>query len=172
LNHINVAKELGGSIALLKNDGRFDWPAALTTPESQGLREQLSLRAQVAIRQAEYNGRVEKGLLQQMNGDVNGLQKQLRQRANNLSPSEYIEANSFLHHFEEALHALGRPDVGNHFSGKYALKAQTVAELVQQMMDKGLHFAPALPGDETAYSALYQALVTYDRAAQPQVTAR
>jgi hypothetical protein len=40
------------------------------------------------------------------------------------------------------------------------------------MMDKGLHFAPALPDDETAYSALYQALVTYDRAAQPQVTAR
>ena len=172
LNHINVAKKLGGSIALLKNDGRFDWPSALTIPDSQGLREQLTIRAQVAIRQAEFNGRVDKGLLQQMNGNVNILQKQLRQRASNLSPSEYIEANNFLHHFEEALHALGQPDVGNHFTGKYALKARTVTELVQQMTDKGLHFAPALPGDETAYSALYQALVTYDRAAQPQVTAR
>jgi hypothetical protein len=172
LNHINVAKELGGSIALLKNDGRFDWPSALTIPDSQGLREQLTIRAQVAIRQAEFNGRVDKGLLQQMNGDMNILQKQLRQRASNLSPSEYIEANNFLHHFAEALHAVGQPDVGNHFTGKYALKARTVNELVQQMMDKGLHFAPALPGDETAYSALYQALVTYDRAAQPQLTAR
>ena len=27
LNHINVTKDSGGSIALLKNDGRFDWPA-------------------------------------------------------------------------------------------------------------------------------------------------
>jgi hypothetical protein len=172
LNHINVTKDVGGSIALLKNDGRFDWPAALNVRESERLRGELTVWAQAAIREAEFNGRVDKGLLQQMGSDVKGLQQQLRLKANNLSPSEYIEANNFLHHFDEALHALGQPDVGNYFTGKYALKAETVAQLVQQMVDKGLQFAPALPGDESAYSALHQALATYDRAAQPQITAR
>jgi hypothetical protein len=167
LNHINVTKDGGGSIALLKNDGRFDWPVALNVPESEGQREQLTVLARAAIRQAEYNGHVDQGLLRQMGGHVDQLHKHLRLRSKDISPAEYIEANTFLRHFEEALHALGRPDVGNHFTGRYALKAETVAELVQQMVDKGLRFAPALPGDETAYSALHQALATYDRAVQP-----
>jgi hypothetical protein len=171
LKHINVTKD-GGSIALLRNDGYFDWPLALNDPESEGQREQLLVCARAAVRQAEFNGRVDPVMLREMAGDVDGLHKHLRQRAKDLSPSEYIEANTFLRHFDQALRALCQPDVGNHFTGKYALKAGTVAELVQQMVDKGLQFAPALPGDESAYSALHQALATYDRAERPQVTRR
>jgi hypothetical protein len=145
---------------------------ALNVPELQGQREQLSERARAAVRQAEFNGRVDPIILKQMGSDVDGLHNQLRRRVKEVSASEYIEANTFLHHFDQALHALGQPDVGSYFAGKYALKTGTVAELVQQMVDKGLQFAPALPGDETAYSTLHQALATYDRAGRPQVTTR
>jgi hypothetical protein len=171
LKHINVTKG-GGSIALLKNDGRFDWPVALTGPESEAEQEQLALRSRAAVRQAEFNGRVDPDLLRQIAGHVDGLDKRLRLRAKELSASEYIEAKAFLQHFDEALRALRQPDVGNHFTGKYVLNAETVPELVQQMGDKGLHFAPALPGDEAAYRALHQALATYDRDAHPAATAR
>jgi hypothetical protein len=171
LKRINVTKD-GGSIALLKNDGQFDWPIALNSPELQGQREQLAARAQAAVRQAEFNGRVDPVVLRQMGGDVDGLHERLRRKVKDVSPSEYIEANTFLHHFDQALHALGQPDAGSHFTGKYALKAGNVADLVQQMVDKGLQFAPALPGDETAYNALHQALATYDRAGRPHVTTR
>jgi hypothetical protein len=157
---------------LLKHTGRFDCPRALNDYEFKGLREQLTQGAQAAVRQAEFNGRVDRGLIRQMEGDASGLQALLRRRVKKFSPSEYIEAKCFLHHFDEALRALGQPDVGNHFAVKYSLKARTVADLVQQMLDGGLHFAPAPPGDETAYSALYQALVTYDRAILPRVSAR
>ena len=37
--------------------------------------------------------------------------------------------------------------------------------LVTQMTDKGLRFAPAVPGDEAAYAALREVLAACDRAA-------
>jgi len=171
LKHINVSKD-AGSIALLKNGGRLDWPVGLIGSDSEGQRGQLNVGAQAAVQQAEYNGRVDPVMIQRMRGDVDGLHKHLRLKVKDLSPSEYIEAKTFLVHFDEALHALGRQDVGNHFTGQYVLKAGTVPELVEQMVAKGLQFAPALPGDEAAYRALHQALAAYDRAARPPVTAR
>jgi hypothetical protein len=52
--------------------------------------------------------------------------------------------------------------VSNHFDGYWAPQARSVAELVQFMAEKGLRFAPAAPGDEPAYTALYHALAAYD----------
>jgi hypothetical protein len=34
------------------------------------------------------------------------------------------------------------------------------------MADQGLQFAPAVPGDESAYSALHQVLAAYDLGAR------
>ncbi|HEY7312139.1 MAG TPA: hypothetical protein VH643_22430, partial [Gemmataceae bacterium] len=47
-------------------------------------------------------------------------------------------------------------------NGAWALKGKNVAELVQHMRDKGLWFAPATPGDESAYTSLYYALAAFD----------
>jgi hypothetical protein len=171
LKHINVSKHVG-SIALLKNGGQLHWPVALIGPDSEEQRAQLNVGAQAAVRQAEYNGHVDPVMIQRMRSDVDRLHKHLRLNVKNLSPSEYIEAKTFLNHFGEALHALGLSDVGNHFTGEYVLKAGTVPELVKQMVEKGLQFAPALPRDEAAYRALHQALAAYDRAARPEVTER
>ena len=74
--------------------------------------------------------------------------------------------------FEPAITALQQRDVGNYFTGKYALKAKTVPELIKQMSERGLQFAPALPGDEPAYAALHQALAAYDTASRPETAER
>jgi len=37
-----------------------------------------------------------------------------------------------------------------------------VAQLVDDMTRNGLKFAPANPGDEPAYTALYQSMLSYD----------
>jgi hypothetical protein len=52
------------------------------------------------------------------------------------------------------------------------LKAKTVPELIKFMADRGLQFAPAVPGDENAYQALHSALAAYDRAAQTETAGR
>ncbi len=54
-------------------------------------------------------------------------------------------------------------------NGKYAPKVQTVGEFVYFMTQNGLHFAPATPGDQSAYTALHRALAAYDFAVQSPV---
>ena len=67
--------------------------------------------------------------------------------------------------FKPAACPILRAEAANFFNGAYELQAQTVLGLVKQMTDRGLRFAPAAPGDESAYAALQEALAACDRAA-------
>src|SRR5262249_44362604 len=100
------------------------------------------------------------------------LRTLLRQNMGDYSYQPFIQARDFLRGLGDALVALGQPDAADHFNGAYALKAQTVLGLVQQMADRGLRFAPAAPGDEAAYAALHEARRATDRAAQPHPAPR
>ena len=63
------------------------------------------------------------------------------------------------------------PDARHYFTGKYAPRGKTVAELVQHMTEQGLQFAPSVMGDEDAYLALHRALAACDMNAQAQLAA-
>ncbi len=53
--------------------------------------------------------------------------------------------------------------MSNYFNdGKWSPKGKTVDILIHDISTKGLKFAPAVPGDEAAYTALYRALRDYD----------
>jgi len=171
LKHINVTQGTG-NIGLLKNEGRLNWPVALNGPDFKEQRERINSLSQAAVRQAEFNGHVDPGTLTQLNSDVDSLQRQLRKNGGDLPFAAYTEAKGFLNNLDEALAALRQSDVGNYFTGKFALKAKTVPELVDHMRKQGLQFAPAIPGDEGAYVALHQALANYDLAAQAQTASR
>jgi hypothetical protein len=170
LKHINVTTG-AGNIGLLKNEGRLNWPVALVGSEFKEPRDRISSLAQAAIRQAEFNGQVDSGTLTQLSSDVDSLHKQLRKNGGDLPFAVYTEAKTFLNGLDDAIAALRQRDVGNHFTGKLALKAKTIPELVEHMTKQGLQFAPAVPGDESAYVALHQALANYDVAAQAQQAA-
>ena len=161
LAHINVSRG-PGNIALLRNGGRLRWPEALTGAETQGERERLTAEARAAIRQVEAGREVDSSLNRQMTVGVESLDQHLRKNARDLAPARYIEARTFLHNLGDALRALAQDDVRNHFNGRYALTAETVPELVAHMTRQGLHFAPALPEDQAAYTMLHGALAAYD----------
>jgi len=171
LKHINLTKGTG-NLGLLKNEGRLSWPVALSGPEFKEDREQINSLAHEAVNQASFNGQVDSGTIREMLNDTNHLKDQLRRTGRDLSPSLYIEANAFLNNLNDAIKALQQPDVGNFISGKYAVKAKTVPELVKFMSDNGLVFAPAVPGDEGAYLALHQSLAAYDRMSGTQTADR
>ena len=171
LKHINVTRG-AGNIGLLKNDGRLSWSVALAGDEYKEQRERVNALTQAAVRQAEFNGRVDPGTSTQLTNDVDSLQRQLRKKSGDLSFALYTEAKTFLSSLEDAIRALRQPDVGNYFTGKFAIKAKTLPELVALMTQQGLQFAPAVPGDEAAYAALHQALANYDLAVQAQTASR
>jgi len=162
LAHINVTRG-SGNIALLKRD-RIAWPAALSGPDDQTVRDQMTALLHDAVDQARHGGRVKPATIEQMAQDVDQLQKSLPRLARNVPVDAYVEAKTFVKSLDAAVTALRQPDAGNWFNGQYALKAGTVPELVRWMMEKGLQFAPALPGDVGAYTSMHHALAAHDRA--------
>ena len=69
----------------------------------------------------------------------------------------------YLRELNQSMKVLQDPNVSNYFTGKYQATGNTVAELVQNMVGRGLTFAPAAPGDEPYYTAaLHAMLVSYD----------
>jgi hypothetical protein len=170
LKRINVtSSKSGNNVGLLKNEGRLNWPAALSGPDFKMERERVATLAQKAVQQAEFNNQVDPGVIQQMTRDVDAIQKQLRRNGGDLPPSLYMEAKTFLNNLDDGVRALQQRDVGNYFNGKYTLKGKTVPDVVKYMVDQGLQFAPAVPGDEAAYAALHQALAAYDLASHSTV---
>jgi hypothetical protein len=100
------------------------------------------------------------------------LHNQLRRNGGDLPFAVYTEAKTFLNNRDDAIAALRQQGVGNYFTGKLAIKAKTIPELVDFMTKQGLQFAPAVPGDEPAYATLHEALANYDLAAQAQTAGR
>ena len=171
LKHINVTGKDGGNIGLLKNDGRLAWPVALTGEDLKQERQRLGELAGAAVEQAKFKNSVDAGTLKQMQLDVEKLHKQLSRNVGDLPTAQYIEARRFLNHFDDALKVLGGANPGNYVTRKWSAKGKTVGDLVQNMLDTGLQFAPAVSGDEAAYVALHRALAAFDIALQNQFAA-
>ena len=77
VRHLNISSGQGSANAgLLKNDGRLDWPLALSRDAFQSERVLLGALIPEAMRQAA-NGRVEAGTLKAMNAQVDKVQHQL-----------------------------------------------------------------------------------------------
>jgi hypothetical protein len=175
LAKINVTSgKAGANIGLLK-EGRLSWPLMLRRKPFAQQRERLNQLVTQALDQAG-RGQVEAETLDEMIRGVAALQRQLvgQLKATHeegiWSPTIYIDAKNFLGQFDDALRALQQPDAANYLTGKYAARGKNVGELVKYMTENGLQFAPATPGNETAYTALHRALAGYDSQMGTQLT--
>ncbi len=160
-----------GSVALLKDVDRLPWPAAFAGPDYRPVRVNLSALAREAVADAAGTGRVDAALLEEMERYLARLEQTLRQNVTRLAPTHYTEAGRFVTQFAEAVQALRQPDAGSFFNDRYRFQGDTVAELVRFMTERGLRFAPAVPGDEAGYLAVHRALAAYDQAASPVLEA-
>jgi hypothetical protein len=159
LERINVAPRRGSSLGLLKNKGVVEWPLVFRGTTFKTERTRMTAFAQEAVEQARSGGRVDPAMLTEMGRTAQDLEAKLKKALQNLPPSDYIEAKRFLKQLDDALGALGQPDVASYFDHTYEARGRTVAQLVRQMNSQNLRFAPATPGSEQAYLKLYRALL-------------
>ena len=166
LRQINLTVKDVGNVGLLKEAGKLNWPFGLqiVTPESTSreLRQQIDSLLLEGKKQAGNTGRVDAGILVNLNKDINQLRNMLVSQVSQYSFGDYTGAKSYLRQLDEAVKILKQPDAGNYFNGKYQARGNTVAQLVQYMTENGLRFAPAVAGEEAAYSSLFQSLLQYD----------
>lgn len=163
LKQINVTTGAGsGNAGLLKDVGSLNWPIGLQNLSgSEPLRKQIDALLVEATKQAA-GGRVDAGTVTELERAINRLRNDLVGQVGNFGFQAYTEAKRYLRELDDAVALLKRPDAAQYLSGKFSAQGRTVKELVEYMTAHGLKFAPAVSGQESAYSSLQNALVSYD----------
>jgi hypothetical protein len=162
--HLNfTGTENRGNPGLLRyvstDGGRLPWPLVFSGPMYKSQREVVDTLGRTVYKEAE-GGRVDAGNLESMTNAVRQLQQSLTDNIGDLTPNQYGEARRFLSELDDALALLRQPNARDFFGSK-APKGKTIGDLVQEMLSRGLRFAPATAGDEAAYMAVHRALVNY-----------
>jgi hypothetical protein len=165
----NLVKDLnlsggatGGGIGALKaGGGQLTWPAFLQKTTFDADRKKIDGLSDQVVRQAAA-GRVNGETLLQLQDAVLALKAKVKSDIEGMSPSENVKANRFCNDLLDGVRSMEDPAAVNYFNGKWDAKAATVPELVDQMTRQGLMFGPAVAGQESAYNAVYRALVNYD----------
>lgn len=163
LRHVNVSSGVGsGSVGLLRDDGKLQWPLPLQDELYDADRKQIDDLMVKAVQQAR-SGAVEAKTLRGLIAAVKKATDKLRANINNTPSTQYISAKRYLTQLEDSTKILQDPNVANYF-GRWQARGNTVAELVTNMAQQGLSFAPATQGDEPYYTALHHAMASYDTA--------
>jgi hypothetical protein len=161
LSHINVSgSQTGGSLGLLGQDGRLEWPFILRTAQFKPDRDKLDELAYKAYRQAGSNS-VDVDTVQGMTSAADSLTAQLKRDVDDISANDYIKAKRFLRELNETITILQDPNVSKYVNQTWSARGNTVAALTQEMTRQGLKFAPATTGDQPAYVSLHSAMVAY-----------
>lgn len=162
LRHINLTTGTTyGGVGLLREGGKLTWPAALRQPAFDVERKKIDEQMQKAVPQA-YGGQVDVSLLDGIGQSIKDLQKAIDSRADVLSPDQFIQASRYTRELKSSYQVLQQSDVSKYFKPSWTPQGSTVADLVKQMTQQGLRFAPATSGDESYYTTLHRALVDYD----------
>jgi hypothetical protein len=101
-------------------------------------------------------------LLDGIGKSLKELQSTLDNHVDDLSSSQYIQAARYLRELKQSYQVLQQSDVAKYFRPNWTASGSTVAELIQQMTQQGLRFAPATQGDQPSYTSLHRSLVDYD----------
>jgi hypothetical protein len=159
--HLNLTSgETTGSVGLLRNGGKLQWPAALQEDIFAADRKRLDELTPLAYKQAE-SGPVQGAVLREMKDAVKNIHATISRNIAEITPGDYSKAKSYLRQIEGAINALQDPNVSNFVSRKWSVQAGTVGDMVVQLTQQGLKFAPATPGDEPAYMAIHSGMVEY-----------
>jgi hypothetical protein len=149
-------------VALLQGNGCLQWPEVLQGEGFRKGREDLNRGIQNAVNAVQLNRRPDRGTVEALRADLQGLHERVDAGARTLAPDEYIRAKRYLRLVGSTVTALEGPHAFYYLNGNWTAKGKNVAELIQFMAENGLSFAPATPSDEPAYRALYHALAAFD----------
>lgn len=165
VKHINVTTgttdTTAGSIGMVKN-GKLEWTGALADERFSETRGRIDQLVADAVNQVKSVGKAEAGTVNSLNQAATQLRADVRAQVAEISSSDYTRAVAFINELRNAIGQLSSANAATYLNGTMQPRGSTVGEVVEQMTQKGLKFAPATPGQENYYSALYQAFLAYD----------
>jgi hypothetical protein len=163
LKEVNVCVEGKANIQLLRRGNTIFWPLATRGDAQKHLADLLPKAVEAAI-----YGTLDAKLYRALRTDLSAIRAEVDRQSDKeeISIRAYLDAKDFLRRLDGAIATLQQPKVGKFLDGTYAARGNTVQELIANMAEQGVVFAPALPGAEAPYRSLYNALVTYAKGAE------
>jgi hypothetical protein len=164
LKQINVIDLNGGNLGALKPAGtgdRLNWPQSLRGEAYQDEVQDINRRAITLLGELTNNGAVAPGDLANLGTAIAKLKAKVQAHQDGLTLGQQMEAKRFLNQLVAAHQALGKPRAADIVTGRLAPQGKTVPDLLNNMYNSGIEFAPATNGDEAAYVALYNSLLAY-----------
>jgi hypothetical protein len=148
-----------GSIEIFRRGEELRWPVPLRGEAFDDDRVEIDKLVPNVVQQVA-SGMVDAGAFDGLSQAIANLRSRLRENVHVMSSTDYIQALRFVNQLRDSATALRDP-AAVHFFTSWAVTAQTVGELVDQITQKGLRFAPATVGDEAFYTSLHRSFVTY-----------
>ncbi|MCI0380746.1 MAG: hypothetical protein L0215_24445 [Gemmataceae bacterium] len=165
MRYINVTTtgEGGFNLGILRDGGHVKWPMALRGSPTQKKLDKLLPDAVAAVANDSFDLKTYKELTK----DVAKLTDELRTKFHKeeIDGGLYLDGKRFMDSLESAVRGLAEPTASKTLQGSFAATGRTMPELVTNMAQKGLKFAPANPGNDTPYFALYNAMIAYSNGA-------
>jgi hypothetical protein len=165
LTRINVTiKENEGNLGLLRYGGNVTWPPAFESEAivSKKDRAEVELLAKAAVQQA-MQGYLRRPDMTNLQSFVQTTGEKLSGKVTQLPGGQYLDAKRFLHNFDAARIALASGEAVPYFKfQKWVSGGKSIQQVTAYMVQEGLLFAAATPGDESAYRAMHSALAAYD----------
>lgn len=152
-----------GCPTLLKHGVRLSWPEALDEEAFDAVRAQITRDLRQAVNGLKDGDPVPSRLLKDLRAALRSLSDGLDQQAPRLSPTTYVQGRRFLNELKATIHGLSAADAVSYFTRTRSARGETVGALVEHMSREGLVFAPATPGEEASYRAVYLALRRYEQ---------
>jgi len=163
VKHLNVTTtgDSRGSNEFFKPDQIPDWPVALNRIKFAIDRKQMfdDITAMVA---AQKDGKVNANAAAHARSVSGVMRNQLFLLRFEVPSEQYAAALEFLAKIDNSIETLAKPGAQYYVNGDYAAKGESVSELVDYMMSKGLTFAKASPGSEPYYNAFHQKLAAFE----------
>jgi len=149
-------------VGLLRNGSNgLNWPDTLALSRFEPRRREIARLVDETVDAARSRSPMARSLAGQLSDKVEALREDLRELRFSESPDNYIEAVGYLRQLGDTTRALKNRGAFRVLSER--INAGTVAELVDQIAARGLKIGPAAPGDESYYTALYNAMSDYER---------
>jgi hypothetical protein len=169
VKHINVTTGVQttaskGSLGMFKDGAKFDWPLALADDQFDRGRAEVEQFTTAAVKELMSNGKAAAKTLRGLNKSLAGLRADLKSQVAEMPAGDYTRSVRYINELMDAAKQMQEPNAGNYFNGQWRAEGNTVGELVDNMIKKGVRFAPATPGSESYYTSLYQSLRTYNLA--------
>jgi hypothetical protein len=151
-----------GNLWFFAKGPKLEWPFVLRDPRYKDERDRVEALTSAAIRQAGAGGEIDFNTVKDLQKTTDQMLLDLKDMIDDITPSDYVKSKRFLNDLYKASQALGDASAAKTLAKKELPPVGTVDQLVAMMTGKGLQFAPASAGNETAYSSLYQSLRAFD----------